>query len=575
MSDMQYDIVVVGGSLGGAAAAWSAAQQGASVCLIEATGRLGGRFDSQDLVQIEEDSGGEMVGGSLSYRVFRDAVKSYYNNADRLFAEAVLQRRNPASRDCPDCARESPVEHQILSQFLAAHPNVDIRLHTRVSHVETHGDTIVSLTAVDPIGSTRCLAAYFLDATDLDDPLSRCGHEGIYRVPATECIGDMWESLAPHDTHRPAIQRDAWSAAPESRPDEESPPAAMWADWDPLNQELEYMTGAGRTAFEPNGDSWSTGSDQEDTDGADVIFSADRDACHRCRFRSPATTEPTGEPVRDAAVRSRVRQAPPNALHPRETGFPAGNDVTWRNEAETKRRADLCPTPDGASNPTFRRQARRNRARRTGVPTEEEAGASGTRVGRCEDACGIGWHADIDMHSRNGGLPKRFSPAKPFQIPLSALVPVRLKNLLPACKNLGATHLTAHTLRLRSNQWKIGEAAGALAAYCIAAHLAPTAVASVPDVRKDFQHLLLALGIPLFWWTDIKVDMPEFAAVHLLGLYSVADGSPDERSFRPKGLLTMQDRQEIEGRVGRVLDWPRMPMTRGQAALWLVQTLEL
>jgi hypothetical protein len=575
MSEMQYDIVIVGGSLGGAAAAWSAAQQGASVCLIEATGRLGSRFDPQDLIQVQEDPDSDMEGSSLSYRVFRDAVKSYYNNADRLFAEAVAQRRNPASRDCPDCARESPVEHQILSQFLAAHPNVHIRLHTRVSHVETHGDAIVSLTAVDPIGSTRCLAAYFLDATDLDDPLSVCDHEGIDRIPAAECIGDMWESPAPHDTQRPAMQMDVRSAAPESRPDQESRSPAMWADWDPLNQELEYMTSVGRTMVEPTCDSWSAGSDHGETDGVDAIWPTDPDDRHSSRFRYPATTVPTGEPVRLPTLRSRTRQASRKRLHQRETEHPTGNDVAYSNDTETKRRADLFPSPDGASNPPFLRQARRTRARRTAAPSQDEAGASGMRADHCGDACGIGWHADIDTYSRNGRLPKRFSHAQPFQIPLSALVPVRLKNLLPACKNLGAIHLTDRTLRLRSNQWNIGEAAGALASYCIAGHLAPTAVASVPDVRKDFQHLLLALGIPLFWWTDITADMPEFAAVHLLGLYRVAGGSPDERSFRPKGLLTALDRKEIEDRVGRRLDWPRTLMTRGQAALWLAQALEL
>ena len=47
MSDMRYDIVIVGGSLEGAAAAWSAAQHGASVCLIESSDRLGGRYATQ------------------------------------------------------------------------------------------------------------------------------------------------------------------------------------------------------------------------------------------------------------------------------------------------------------------------------------------------------------------------------------------------------------------------------------------------------------------------------------------------------------------------------------------------
>jgi hypothetical protein len=48
----------------------------------------------------------------------------------------------------------------------------------------------------------------------------------------------------------------------------------------------------------------------------------------------------------------------------------------------------------------------------------------------------------------------------PFQIPLGALIPVRVENLLPACKNLGVTHITNGCYRLHPVEWNIGEAAG-------------------------------------------------------------------------------------------------------------------
>ena len=55
----------------------------------------------------------------------------------------------------------------------------------------------------------------------------------------------------------------------------------------------------------------------------------------------------------------------------------------------------------------------------------------------------------------------------PFQIPLGALIPQRVENLLPACKNLGTTHITNGCYRLHPVEWGIGEAAGALAAFCL------------------------------------------------------------------------------------------------------------
>ena len=59
------------------------------------------------------------------------------------------------------------------------------------------------------------------------------------------------------------------------------------------------------------------------------------------------------------------------------------------------------------------------------------------------------------------------SSALPFQIPLGALIPQRVENLLPACKNIGTTHITNGCYRLHPVEWNIGEAAGVLAALCI------------------------------------------------------------------------------------------------------------
>ena len=47
----------------------------------------------------------------------------------------------------------------------------------------------------------------------------------------------------------------------------------------------------------------------------------------------------------------------------------------------------------------------------------------------------------------------------PFQVPLGALIPRRVENLLPACKNLGTTHITNGCYRLHPVEWAIGEAA--------------------------------------------------------------------------------------------------------------------
>ena len=85
------------------------------------------------------------------------------------------------------------------------------------------------------------------------------------------------------------------------------------------------------------------------------------------------------------------------------------------------------------------------------------------------------------------------------KVPLGALVPRRVENLVPACKNLGVTHITNGCYRLHPVEWAIGEAAGALAAFCVDRKLTPRAVRSTPARLKEFQAALKAQGVEIEW----------------------------------------------------------------------------
>ena len=87
----------------------------------------------------------------------------------------------------------------------------------------------------------------------------------------------------------------------------------------------------------------------------------------------------------------------------------------------------------------------------------------------------------------------------PFQIPLGALIPKRVENLIPACKNLGVTHLTNGCYRLHPVEWNIGESAGALAAHCVAEKQAPRQVRNNQKLLRAFQSVLTAQGVELEW----------------------------------------------------------------------------
>ena len=74
-----------------------------------------------------------------------------------------------------------------------------------------------------------------------------------------------------------------------------------------------------------------------------------------------------------------------------------------------------------------------------------------------------------------------------------------MNNLLPACKNIGTTHITNGCYRLHPVEWNIGEAAGLLAGFCLSRNLVPRQVRETPALLDAFQQLLAAQGVQLSW----------------------------------------------------------------------------
>jgi hypothetical protein len=105
----------------------------------------------------------------------------------------------------------------------------------------------------------------------------------------------------------------------------------------------------------------------------------------------------------------------------------------------------------------------------------------------------------IDLHPSAGGTNYIDISSLPFQIPLGALLPQRVENLLPAAKNIGTTHITNGCYRLHPPEWNIGEAAGALAAHAVKLGQPPRAIRNNRRLLEDFQRSLVAQGFELDW----------------------------------------------------------------------------
>jgi hypothetical protein len=163
-------------------------------------------------------------------------------------------------------------------------------------------------------------------------------------------------------------------------------------------------------------------------------------------------------------------------------------------------RPDLVGTADGLAKHPYIRESRRIRAVFTVTEQHVSVETPGEpRAARFEDSVGIGcWHS-IDLHPTTGGDNYIDIDTRPLLIPLGALLPIRVENILPACKNLGVTHITNGCYREHAVEWSVGEIVGLLAAHCLDRKLPPRQVRASRDRLREFRRVLRAQGVVPGW----------------------------------------------------------------------------
>ena len=162
-------------------------------------------------------------------------------------------------------------------------------------------------------------------------------------------------------------------------------------------------------------------------------------------------------------------------------------------------RPDVTGTDDGFAQAPYIRESRRIRAEYTVVESDLSIEVRGSAApATFPDSVGVGMYR-IDLHPSTGGDNYIDVASVPFEIPLGALIPIRMQNLLPAGKNVGTTHITNGAFRLHPVEWGIGEAVGWLAAFCLDRAIDPRAVRHTPSLLEEFQSLLTEKGVELHW----------------------------------------------------------------------------
>ena len=528
------DAIVIGGGLGGFAATFALLRNNQTVILTEETDWIGGQL-TQQAVPPDENPWIEFTGCTETYRVFRNAIRDYYRQNYPLTEEAKKNPfLNPGDGSVSKLCHEPKVALTVLNNMLA--PFISSRklillLNHKVSAAEVNGDLVKSVTVKNLQNNKLKIltAPYFVDATELGDLLPLTGAEF---VTGTESKSETGELHAPEKANPNNVQSFTACFAMDFVPGENhtiQKPAdyVFWKNhipalnppWPGKLLSLQY-THPGTLqpkilGFDPTGAS---------IEGTLNLWNY-RKIISKDNFK-PGTY--SGDitivnwPQNDYMLGNLIgsegdftthfeasKQLSLSLLYWLQTEVPrADGGKGWSG---LRLRNDITGTEDGLAKYPYVRESRRIKAIFTIL--EEHVGKENydlvsNKTNKVAapfyDSVGIGYY-HIDLHPTCAGTNYVDFPSLRFQIPLGALLPVRLKNLLPANKNIGTTHITNGCYRLHPVEWSIGESVGSVIQFALQKNVTPHEIRAKTYLLKEFQDFIRSQGIETEWPEEDKL----------------------------------------------------------------------
>ena len=527
-TEIVADVVIIGGGLGGCAAALAALRNGLSVVMTEETDWIGGQLTSQ-AVPPDENPWIETHGSTQLFRDLRTCIRNYYLRNYPLTDEAKKRPNlNPGDGAVSRLCHEPRVALAVLGEWMMPYLSsgrLTLLLETRPIRAEVSGDRVTAVHVVNERNGRSFVltAPYFVDATELGELLPLTGTEFRTGAESKDETGELHAAkVADPKNQQPFTVVFAAGYEPDAdntidKPEEYD----FWRDfvpemappWTGKLLDLTYCSPATldpvTLGFHPEG--VATGSVLNLWNYRRIInrrnflpgtYKGDVSIINwpQNDYLLGNLDESREEFLHHVA---RAKQLSLSLFYWLQTEVPRPDGGQgWPG---LKLRGDLTGTDDGMAKYPYVRESRRIEAlftvleQHVGKANREMiTGQTETRAAEFYDSVGIGYY-HIDLHPSTGGDNYIDFPSLPFQIPLGALLPKRMVNLLPANKNIGTTHITNGCYRLHPVEWGIGEAVGMLVFYAREKKVTPRAVCENETLLADFQSLLTSQGMPLGW----------------------------------------------------------------------------
>ena len=526
--ELAADVVIIGAGLGGCAAALAALRNSLTVILTEETDWIGGQMTQQG-VPPDEHQWIETKGATRLYRDFRNSVRQYYRDNYPLTEAAMADKYlNPGdgvvSKLCVEPAAALAVLLDMMKPYRKTGKLI-LLTDCKITAADYTGNKIHSLKAYNRLQNrTKILSApYFIDATELGDLLPLTATEFI---TGTESRNETRELHAPEKGNPDNNQAFTYCFALDYLPGEDhtiEKPAEydFWRNYKPAITppwpgnllDLRYSNPSTlqpkKLGFDPTG---------ADTSPLLNLWTYRR-IINRNNFKGKFQSDITivnwpqndfmegnllgTDPADFDKYTNRAKQLSLSLLYWLQTEAPRpGNGYGWKG---LRLRKDVMGTNDGLAKYPYIRESRRIKAMFTvleeHVGRENRAmvtGKSNNSAAVFADSIGIGYY-HIDLHPTCAGDNYIDFDSLPFQIPLGAMIPESTENLIPACKNIGSTHITNGCYRLHPVEWNIGEAAGSLVAFAYKKKVNPRIIRERKDLLEEFQNFIRSQGIETHW----------------------------------------------------------------------------
>lgn len=531
---LNADVVIAGGGLGGCASAFAALRNNLSVILTEETDWIGGQL-SQQGVPPDEHIWIETHGATQLYRDFRNGVRDYYKRNYPLTDEAKARKNlNPGDGSVSKLCHEPRVAVAVLNDMFAPYIStgkLTLLLEHKIISASVAGNQVKALEAVNLRSNSKLIlsAPYFVDATEMGDLLPMTGTEFVTGAEAKSETNELHapEKANPENNQAFTVCFAIDYVPGENHVIEKPKDYDFWKNFvpkmtKPWSGKLLDLSYSNPKTLEPK----VLGFHPEGVLMGDTLNLWNyRKIISKDNFKKgtyPGDITIVNWPQNDYFLGNLIGASEKDFKKYFDGGKQLSLSLLYWLQTEAPRpdggkgwpgirlRKDIMGTEDGLAKYPYIRESRRIKAvftiKEEHVGAENRALVTGKKENTAAefyDSVGVGYY-HIDLHPSTAGNNYIDFGSLPFQIPLGALLPQRMENLLPANKNIGTTHITNGCYRLHPVEWSIGESVGLLIKYALDKKVIPREVRAKNDLLKEFQDFITKQGIETQWPKALK-----------------------------------------------------------------------